>query len=96
LGYIAGKTATPEFETIPFAGKWKKLIGNPSDNFKIMISGKTGSGKSTLAIQFANYLSKGLKLKVLYVAREEKLGYTLQEKFIRMNAANANLSIAFE
>lgn len=79
------------FKTVPFTGRWREFIGMPSDNFRIMLYGKPGSGKSTLALEFAGYLSKRLCKKVLYVAGEEKIGGTLQEKIIRLNVANSNL-----
>jgi Fe-S cluster assembly ATPase SufC len=80
------------FNTLQFTGRWKTLIGMPENHFRIMIYGKPGSGKSTLALQFAHYLAKMGK-KVLYVADEEKFGYTLQEKIKRLNCAHENLSI---
>lgn len=83
-----------DFDTIDFDGRWESFFGSPSRNFKCMIYGKAGSGKSTFAIQFAKYLSKDLGLKVLYIASEEKFGYTLQEKIRRFNVANDNISFA--
>ena len=78
------------FITLNFQGKWRTLIGLPESHFKMMIYGKPGSGKSTLSIQFAHYLA-GMGKRVLYVADEEKYGYTLQEKIKRLNAHHANL-----
>lgn len=57
-----------------------------------MIYGKAGSGKSSFSLQFAQYLAT-LGKKVLYVADEEKFGYTLQEKMKRFGIAHQNLSI---
>lgn len=82
------------FDTLSFDGRWESFFGNPSRNFHCMIYGKAGSGKSTFAIQFAKYLSKVLGLKVLYIASEERFGYTLQEKIRRFNVANDNISFA--
>jgi hypothetical protein len=79
------------FQTLPFTGKWKKAIGLPAKNFKIMIYGKAGSGKSTFALQLADYLAKDMGQKVLYVAGEEKFGYTLHEKIVRLNISSSNL-----
>jgi hypothetical protein len=80
-----------QFDTLNLRAKWKKLIGEPTKNFKIMIYGKPGGGKSTFSLEFAEHLSKELCLKVLYVAGEERIGRTLQEKAVRLNVGNTNL-----
>ncbi|MBO7054848.1 MAG: hypothetical protein J6W37_05645 [Bacteroidales bacterium] len=81
-----------KFKILPLKGKFKKLIGDPSEPFKIMIYGKGGNGKSSLSLQFAQHLAE-LGKKVLYVAHEEKFGYTLQEKMRRYNIAHRNLFV---
>lgn len=85
-----------EFEIIPLTGRWKKLIGYPQSDSKIMFYGRPGNGKSTLALQFAGYTSKTLRSKTLYVTSEEPFSYTLQEKLKRLNVANSNLTITGE
>jgi len=70
---------------------WKKGIGNVSAPFHLLFWGEKGSGKSTLLINFAKYLAKQHKLKVLYVAKEEGTSYTLQEKIKRLKANVDNL-----
>lgn len=84
------------FTCIELTGKWRKLIGRPQDDAKIMFYGKPGNGKSTLAIQFAAYVSRTLGYKTLYVTSEEAFSYTFQEKLQRLNAANPNLTITGE
>ena len=74
-----------------FTGKWANFIGKPNQNFKIMVYGRAGSGKSTFALKFAHYLASDIGKRILYVAKEEKLGYTLHEKMLRLNVANPNL-----
>lgn len=86
--------ARMKFKITRFDGKWAQCIGNPGEPFKLMIYGVPGQGKSTLAIQFANYLASKHNKKVLYIAGEEKVGYTLQEKINRLNAAHPNLMAA--
>jgi hypothetical protein len=71
--------AKMKFETLGFTGKWRELIGDPSGNFTVMVFGKPKMGKSYLCIDFAAYLARNHG-KVLYVAKEEGLDYTLQEK----------------
>lgn len=82
------------FNKMGFTGRWLSLIGDPCENFKMMVYGSAGNGKSTFCLLFAKYLSKNLGKKVLYIASEEKLGYTLQEKIERLNVANDNFYIA--
>lgn len=71
--------ANVKFDTLGFKGKWRQLIGDPSGNFTAMVFGKPKMGKSYLCIDFAGYLARNHG-KVLYVAKEEGLDYTLQEK----------------
>lgn len=74
--------------------KWIDFIGRPSEKFKMMVYGMPGNGKSTFCIQFAGLLTKELGLKALYISSEERFGYTLRDKLIRLGVANANLDIA--
>lgn len=82
-----------QFETIGLEGKYRELIGNPSVGFSAMVYGLPKSGKSTLCIDFARHLAEHHG-KVLYVAIEEGFGYTLKEKFERLNAIHTSLVIA--
>jgi len=68
-----------QFRTIGLKGKWRDLIGDPSSNFTAMVFGKPKMGKSHLCVDFAGYLARHHG-KVLYVAKEEGLDKTLQEK----------------
>ena len=72
---------------------WRKLIGRPTRPYRLMIYGKPGSGKSTLALQYAGYLAEDLNEKVLYVAAEEGLSYTMKEKLSRLKITSKNLQI---
>ena len=85
--------ANMEFETIGLQGKYRKLIGDPSRGFMAMVYGLPKSGKSTLSIDFARHLAQNHG-RVLYAALEEGFGYTLKEKFERLNAIHPNLIIA--
>ncbi len=86
---IAGR----HYDFLPLTGRWRKLLGKPASDAKVMIFGKPGQGKSTFAIQFAAYLAKELHKSVLYVAAEEKIGATLNEKLDRLNARCSNLYV---
>lgn len=85
--------ANMQFETIGLKGKWLDLIGDPSSNFTAMVFGKPKMGKSYLCIDFAGYLARNHG-KVLYVAREEGLDYTLQMKLNDKNVKHPNLFVA--
>jgi hypothetical protein len=84
-----------EFETLGFTGKWRDFIGDPSGNFTAMVYGKPKYGKSFLCIDFAGYLARNHG-NVLYVAKEESLDLTLQEKLKDKNVAHQNLTVAAE
>jgi hypothetical protein len=85
--------ANMEFDTLGFTGKWLKLIGDPSSNFTAMVFGKPKMGKSYLCIDFAGYLARNHG-KVLYVAKEEGLDYTLQQKLNDKNVKHPKLFVA--
>ena len=84
--------AKMKFETLGFTGKWRELIGDPSGNFTAMVFGKPKMGKSYLCVDFAGYLARNHG-KVLYVANEEGLDYTLQEKLNDKNVKHPNLYV---
>ncbi len=78
------------FEKLGLTGKWLDFIGNPSSDFTAMIFGKPKFGKSILAVDFAGHLALHHG-PVLYVAREEGIDDTLQEKL--RDAAHPNLFV---
>jgi hypothetical protein len=84
--------AKVQFKTLGFTGKWLELIGDPSSNFTAMVFGKPKMGKSYLCVDFAGYLASSHG-KVLYVANEEGLDYTLQEKLNDKNVKHPNLFV---
>jgi hypothetical protein len=84
--------ARMQFKTLGFIGKWLQLIGDPSSNFTAMVFGKPKMGKSYLCVDFAGYLARNHG-KVLYVANEEGLDYTLQEKLNDKNVKHPNLYV---
>ena len=58
-----------------------------------MVFGKPKMGKSYLCVDFAGYLARNHG-KVLYVAKEEGLDYTLQQKLNEKNVKHPNLFVA--
>lgn len=85
--------ANMHFDTLGFKGKWLELIGDPSTNFSLMVYGKPKMGKSYLCVDFAGYLARNHG-KVLYVAKEEGLDKTLQDKLNDKEVKHPNLYVA--
>ena len=85
--------ASMKFDTLGFTGKWLELIGDPSSNFTAMVFGKPKMGKSYLCVDFAGYLARNHG-KVLYVAKEEGLDLTMQQKLNDKHVAHPNLYVA--
>ena len=85
--------ANLRFNTIGFKDKWLGFIGDPAPGFTAMVFGMPKMGKSYLCIDFAGYLARNHG-KVLYVAKEEKLDKTLQDKLKEKNVAHENLTVA--
>ncbi|MFO0435380.1 MAG: hypothetical protein ACK5ZT_09055 [Sphingobacteriaceae bacterium] len=81
-----------QFKTVGFVGKYRKLIGDPSKGFSVMVYGKPKMGNSFLCVDFAGYLARNHG-KVLYIAREEGLDFTLQEKLNNKDVAHPNLDV---
>lgn len=81
------------FDTLGFMGKWKDLIGDPAEGFTAMVYGPPKFGKSYLCIDWAGYLARHHG-NTLYVAREEKLHKTLQQKLIEKNAQHPCLKLS--
>ena len=82
-----------KFNTLGFKDKWLEFIGDPSRGFTVMVFGMPKMGKSYLCVDFAGYLARNHG-KVLYVAKEEKLDRTLQDKLNDKNVAHENLTVA--
>lgn len=82
-----------KFNTLGFKDKWLKFIGDPAPGFTAMVFGMPKFGKSYLCVDFAGYLARNHG-KVLYVAKEEKLDKTLQDKLKDKNVAHENLTVA--
>lgn len=82
-----------KFDTIGFKDKWLEFIGDPAPGFTAMVYGRPKMGKSYLCVDFAGYLARNHG-KVLYVAKEEKLDKTLQDKLKNKDVAHVNLFVA--
>lgn len=82
-----------KFERLGFHGKWLDFIGDPSPGFTAMIYGRPKMGKSYLAVDFAGYLAEWHG-RTLYVAREEGIDATLQDKIEEMAVAHPYLDFS--
>lgn len=78
-----------QFPTIGFTGKWLRFVGDPNKGFTAMVFGLPKYGKSYLCVDWAGYLARNHG-RVLYVAKEEKIGGTLQEKLRETRMAHPN------
>lgn len=83
-----------QFNRVGFTGKWLSLIGDPSEPWLMMCWSKPGKGKTTLMIEFSKYLAEVHGRKVLFIAKEEGLNYTLKEKFERLDAMHPLITIS--
>lgn len=83
--------ANVKFSSIGLQGKWRDFIGDPSPGFTAMVFGKPKYGKSSLCVDFAGYLARNHG-QVLYVAKEEGLNRTLQDKLDRVKHPNLTIS----
>jgi predicted ATP-dependent serine protease len=95
---LSGVVPSGEFNRAQFAvmelkPAWASLLGQVSPNFTLLVHGPPGNGKSTFCYLFAGYLARHHG-PVLYVAQEEKNGYTVKEKVVRLNLAHQELSFA--
>ncbi|OFY82821.1 MAG: hypothetical protein A3F72_01680 [Bacteroidetes bacterium RIFCSPLOWO2_12_FULL_35_15] len=82
-----------KFNTLGFKDKWLNFMGDPSVGFTMMVFGSPKFGKSYLCLDFAGYLARHHG-KVLYVAYEEKLDKTLQDKIKDKNVFHENLILS--
>lgn len=72
-----------KFETLDFKSKNMEMynvLGNPEENFTLMIYGTPAQGKSTFAVKLTEFLSQNFG-RVLYNSSEEKFSLSLQRKF---------------
>jgi hypothetical protein len=77
------------YETIAIPAPYSRLVGNPAENFTMMISGSPGGGKSTYSLAFAVALANAGK-KVIYLSAEEYGSLTLQDRLQRVGGYTGN------
>lgn len=89
ITYSPKRITEKNFNTYEVNEEWQKLLGFPSENFTSVMYGLSRSGKSTFALKFAQYFSETFNKKTLYVAAEEGISQTLQER-IKQNNITSN------
>ncbi|MES2730077.1 MAG: ATP-binding protein [Pseudomonadota bacterium] len=79
-----------KYKIIGLTEEWVKFIGQPEENFKMIVYGKSGSGKTT----FVMLLCKALAMlgKVYYNSSEEGEGKSIQDAFIRCDMGSLEKS----
>ena len=59
-----------EVKTIGLTGRWKTLMGDPSNGFSVLVYGEPKGGKSTLSLIFAKHLAENHG-NTLFITAEE-------------------------
>ncbi len=77
------------YETISIPAPYSRLVGNPAENFTMMISGAPGGGKSTYSLAFAVAMANHGK-KVIYFSAEEYGSLSLQDRLQRVGGYSGN------
>lgn len=84
----ASELIKTKFDTVKIRGVFGKLLGEIFKPFYLMIYGSSFNGKSSVALLFADALAKQHKYKILYVANEEGVTATMQEKIVRLGVTS--------
>lgn len=70
-----------KFVTYDFSGAWRGHIGEPEQNFRMIVYGASGNGKTDYLVQFSKYLTRFGR--VYYNSFEEGASKTLADAFER-------------
>jgi hypothetical protein len=81
------------YTKIGFDGEYKRIFGNPANNFDMCINGEPGAGKTVFLLKLANYMANNFG-NVLYVTTEEYGSATLKDKTQRFKINSPNLYFA--
>jgi len=83
-----------KFKKLALAGQYKKDFHQINSDTQIMVWGSPGHGKTVYLLRFAQYLSKDLGVKTLFVANEEFNRSTFAEKLNTFHIGNPNLKFS--
>ncbi|GEM_PF-2599760 len=78
------------YNTIPFNGEWKELLGTPEYGFMMNIYGEKFAGKSTFALRLLQYLQNFGKC--IYFSVEEGDKLTVQSKLKALDMRGLDIS----
>ena len=73
------------YKTINLAPEWRKYIGHPEENFKMIVYGESGGGKTSFVMRLCVALAE--LGKVYYNSIEEGEGKSIQDALKRANVA---------
>ncbi len=77
----------------PFDGRYGDFLGHLSVSFEMAVHGRPGMGKSVFCYRFAKHLADKYG-RVLYIASEEGLGRTTEQKLEELNCKSPNLDLS--
>lgn len=89
MGISAAELSKMEFQHYELYAPWDKIVGRPEINGSILMYSPAGSGKSTVALQLCDAFTE--HGNVLYVAAEEGISATLQDKVTRSKLSKSNI-----
>lgn len=77
----------------PFVGRYGDFLGHLPVSFEMAVHGKPGMGKSIFCYRFAKYLADNWG-RVIYIASEEGLGRTTEDKLEELGCKSTNLDFS--
>lgn len=77
-----------KYKTLPFVGDWKRCMGLPAVNFKMIAVGDSGNGKTSFITMFCKMLAGLDQGKVLYNSIEEGDSASIQDSWRSMGMAD--------
>ncbi|MDQ1267025.1 MAG: hypothetical protein QG635_2178 [Bacteroidota bacterium] len=79
-----------QFNVLQFEGIWRRLLGKPHKNFRLVVIGAAISGKTTFSLKFANYLKDFGK--VVYILNQDKITPKFQNKLVQLDISKIDFS----
>lgn len=79
-----------KYEVFEFTGKWFRTFGKPEKGDTFFVWGNSGNGKSTFCASLAYMFAEIMKVKVLYIAFEEKKGKSIRAKLSEVGFTDNN------